>query len=456
LNSFVPKISNFFSLKAGHKRSIKAKKNILQSFIVKGLNMLVSFTLVPITINYLSPTTYGVWITITSIVAWFGFFDVGLGHGLRNRFAEAIANKNHKLARQYVSTTYAVVSILIISLVLIFIIINPIINWNSILNISNEALRQNELTILSLIIFSFFGLNFVFQLVNTLLTADQNPSAAALIDFIGKAVSLLIIWFLVKEADGSIIKLGFVLSGTPVVVLMIASIYLFKGRFKQYMPSISYVDFTKAKDLLNLGIKFFIIRISAILLYSTNSIIISQLFGPDQVTPYSISMSYFNTILLMVNIVVSPFWSAITEAWVKKEYSWIKKSMNILIIFWIIMVALGILMVLVSKLVYRYWIGEEIQIAFSLSFLACCWVLSMSWNSTFSQFLYGVGAVRLQAYLVILLSVLNLPLAIILGKKYGVEGILMANILVSFVQMFVYPIQYYKIINFNAKGIWRT
>lgn len=269
--------------------------------------MLVSFTLVPITINYLNPTTYGVWITITSIVAWFGFFDVGLGHGLRNRFAEAIANKNHKLARQYVSTTYAVLSILIISLVLIFTIINPIINWNSILNISNEALRQNELTILSLIIFSFFGLNFVFQLVNTLLTADQNPSAAALIDFIGKAVSLLIIWFLVKEADGSIIKLGFVLSGTPVVVLMIASIYLFKGRFKLYMPSISYVDFTKAKDLLNLGIKFFIIRISAILLYSTNSIIISQLFGPDQVTPYSISMSYFNTILLMFNIVVSPF-----------------------------------------------------------------------------------------------------------------------------------------------------
>lgn len=36
----------------GHERSVKAKKNILASFIIKGLGIAISLVLVPLTINY--------------------------------------------------------------------------------------------------------------------------------------------------------------------------------------------------------------------------------------------------------------------------------------------------------------------------------------------------------------------------------------------------------------------
>lgn len=94
------------------------------------------------------------------------------------------------------------------------------------------------------------------------------------------------------------------------------------------------MKFDKAKDLFSLGAKFFIIQIAAILLYQTNTIIISQLFGPEQVAPYNIAFQYFSIIMMVFSIIVSPFWSAFTEAWVKNDIQWIKNIMNKLFKVW--------------------------------------------------------------------------------------------------------------------------
>ncbi len=88
-------IINF--LNKGHIRSIGAKKNIFASFVIKGSSIIVGLFLVPLTINYLSPTKYGIWITLSSIIGWFSFFDIGLGNGLRNKFTEAVSNGKHEL-----------------------------------------------------------------------------------------------------------------------------------------------------------------------------------------------------------------------------------------------------------------------------------------------------------------------------------------------------------------------
>ena len=99
--------------KSSSSRTLNAKKNIIASFAIKSVSMLIGLMLVPMTIHYVSKTQYGIWITLSSIVGWIGFFDIGLGNGLRNKFAEAVAKKKYKLAKIYVSTTYAVVSIII-------------------------------------------------------------------------------------------------------------------------------------------------------------------------------------------------------------------------------------------------------------------------------------------------------------------------------------------------------
>ena len=121
-------------LTRGHERSLEAKKNILASFVIKGFSISISLLMVPLTINYVNPTQYGIWLTLSSIVAWFSFFDVGFGNGLRNRFAEAKALGNLEKARTYVSTTYAVLTMIFSGVWLIFVAGNQFIDWSKVLN----------------------------------------------------------------------------------------------------------------------------------------------------------------------------------------------------------------------------------------------------------------------------------------------------------------------------------
>lgn len=81
-------------LNSKDKRSATVKKNILASFAIKGISIVVSLLLVPMTLGYVSSELYGIWLTLSSIMMWLSFFDVGFTLGLKNKLAEAIALNN--------------------------------------------------------------------------------------------------------------------------------------------------------------------------------------------------------------------------------------------------------------------------------------------------------------------------------------------------------------------------
>jgi len=438
---------------SGHERTLRAKKNIAALFIIRGLNIAVGLALVPLTLNYLDPTRYGIWITLSSIIGWFGFFDIGLGHGLRNRFAEALATGNHGLAKIYVSTTYAILAIIIVGVLLLFYIFNPLINWNSVLNAGQHIVAPNELSVLALVVFTFFCLQFIFKLINTILIANQSPAKASSFDLLGKILALALIVILLKTTKSSLIYLGIVMSISPVFVLFTASFWFFTRKYKVFRPSIKSVDFSKASDLLSLGGKFFIIQIEAVILYQTNNMIIAHLFGPEQVTPYNVAFKYFSVLMMAYTIVVTPFWSAFTEAWAKQEIQWIKNIMRRLINLWVVVFIVGLIMLICSPWIYGIWVGDTVNVAYSMSALIAAWVLIKTWNSIFSQFLNGIGKISLQLIIGFCAAVVNVPLAIVLGKLLGIEGIFLGNIFLSLVTVFVYPIQYKRLLNGTASGI---
>jgi O-antigen/teichoic acid export membrane protein len=450
LSRFNSIIKNFFT--DGNQRSIKAKRNILGLVIIKGCSIAISLLIVPITIHYINPTRYGIWLTLSSIVGWFGFFDVGLGHGLRNRFAEAVTNGRYDLARIYISTTYAILSIIVIGMLVIFSCINPFINWSNIL--SAPADMSKELGILAFIVFVFFCLQFVLRLITTIITANQQPAKASVFDLVGSLVSLIIIFILTKTTSGNLIYLGTVLSFTPAFVLAASSAWFYLHQYRKFAPSLKYVNFSYARDLMSLGVKFFIIQVAGVILYQTSNLIIAHLYGPEQVTPFNIAYKYFSIITMAFSIIMVPFWSATTEAWIKKDIPWIKNAINSLVFIWLLMGIVTIIMLIFSDYIYRLWVGKEIEVPKSISVVIAVYVLINSWCNIFSQFLNGVGKIKLQLYFGIFGSIVNIPVAIFLGKNLGIYGVILATCLLGLLNAVWSPIQYLKLINFKAKGIW--
>ncbi len=436
----------------GHSRTVNAKKNILASLMIRGCSIAISLVLVPLTINYVNPTKYGIWLTLSSLVSWFGFFDIGFGNGLRNKFAEAKAKGQHKLARIYVSTTYAILIIIIIAVLILFFCINPFLNWTRILN--TPANMADELSLLAIIVFLFFCMQFVLQLITTILNADQRPAKASFFNFLGSLFSLIIIYILTKTTSGNLIYLGLSFALTQVLVLGASSIWYFTHEYKQYAPSVKYVRFRFARNLMSLGLKFFIIQISFVVLYETSIIIIAQLFLPETVTPYNIAYKYFSVIPMVFGIVMIPFWSAYTEAYIKKDFDWIRASIKKLIRIWLLFSIGALVMLFFSDKIYKLWVGPDIKISFMLSATIFLYVVINAWNMIFSVFLNGVGKIKLQLYFSILGSLINIPLALFLGRQIGVSGVVLSTCLLGLLNAIWSPIQYFKIIRGKAKGIW--
>ncbi len=443
-------ITNFFT--KGHERSILAKKHIAYSLFLKGISIIVGLAFVPLILNYLDAERYGIWLTLSSIITWFSFFDIGLGNGLRNRFAEALSNNNHNLARIYVSTTYAILGVIFILIIVIFLLINPLLDWQMILN--TTVVETKELAIVAQIVFVFFILRFFFKLIGTILMADQRPAINNAFGPIGNILALLIIFILTKSTEGSLIILSAVLSIVPVIVLVIATFLFFFKDYRKYAPSFKYVDLSKSKELLGLGFKFFFIQIASIVFFSTTNFLIAQFSNQESVAAYNVAYKYLFIVNMVYGIILAPFWSAVTDAFSRKDYIWIKKSLRKLNILSGIMVLALLGALLISPYVFKLWIGDKLVIPFSLSLVITLYLMQKVVTAPFSMFINGLGKLKLGLYVVTVKLILFIPLAYILGKKYGALGIVFSLLLMQIISLIIGPIQVFKIINQKANGIW--
>lgn len=448
----ISKLTRFFS--QGHERSVRAKKNILALVLRKGIGIGISFLMVPLLIEWLNPTRYGVWLTVSSFISWFYIFDIGLGNGLRNKFAEALAKNEHERAKTLVSTTYAILSLISLGLLVVFALLYGFINWSKVFNTPIDF--HNEVTLLVLIVFAFFCLQFVVKIISTILTADQKPAIAGFFNTISSAVALLAIFLFSPLGSGNLVQVGIIMSGTNLLVPFIASIFFFKKRYRAYSPSFASVDFKYARDLMGLGFKFFIIQIGALIIYSTNNIIISHLFSPADVTVYNVAFKYFSIITIGFSIVVTPFWSAYTEAFHKNDLGWIRRTIQKQVWFWALSVIALVVMVFSSDFVYRIWVGEAIRVPFSLTLGVALYVAITTWNSIYVSFINGVGKVKIQFYSAVFGAIVNIPLCILLAKtlNMGIVGIILATCCTAILAAVWTPTQYFKIINNRATGIW--
>lgn len=73
-------ILNYFK---NEDRSKNIQANIVGSFFLKGISIILSLVVVPLTIDYISPYQYGVWITLSSVIGWLSFLILDLEMDLR-------------------------------------------------------------------------------------------------------------------------------------------------------------------------------------------------------------------------------------------------------------------------------------------------------------------------------------------------------------------------------------
>lgn len=452
MNNFINKIYTKLGINSARTKNVS--NHVLWSFLYKGGSLIATFLLVPLTISYLDTENYGVWLTLSSFIAWFSFFDIGLGNGLRNKFAEAKAKGEIELAKGYVSTAYYTIGSICAIFFVLSLIVGYFVDWWKVFN--TGITMQREFRLLMPVVFGCFSLQLIAKLIASVYTADQNHSFSGKINFIIALSSLFIIWLLTIGAESSLLLFGIIFSCLPIIVLLVFNVFAFSGRYKDYLPKRAYWKRKYFNDIFGLGLSFFIIQISIVVLNTTDNFIITQLFGPEEVVPYSIAYKYIGISLMLCTMTFTPFWSSITAAYAKSEFEWIRKSMKTLIRISILVVCIILLLVLTAPIAYEILSNGKVEVPLKLTLWMAIYFTITVLFVPYTFFLNGVGKIRIQMYTTAFAAIINIPLSILLVRYFGMgsEGVIIATIIGILPNLVLFPIHYKKLINQVAIGIW--
>jgi O-antigen/teichoic acid export membrane protein len=442
------------AIENGHERTVLARKNIFMAVVFKGIGVLIGFAYFPLSLDYLGPAKFGIFLTLTSVIDWFAEFDIGIGNGLRNRLGEALADKDNTRARGYVSTAYFFVGSIFSGFALIFVAISFLLPWTDWLQA--DASMQTEIATLAMLMFAAFAVNFISSMVYQIFYAFQRTAIVDLFSLLTKVAFLLIIFFLIYFTEDSLLLFGAGKTVTFALVPVIVGIYYYRNEFRPYRPSLKYVKKAYFKSLFSLGIQFFIIKMAMVVIHQTNNFLIASYVSLEGVTEYEAAYKYLSIFLMLFVIMTNQLWGASIEAYQKKDMEWMQNSVITVIKVWFGTVVVSILMILISPFVFKLWLQDKIAIPMLLTILVSVSIALTNWVNMFNLILNGTGKIRLQMFAWILAGVLNIPLSIYFAQnlELGTIGIVLGTIVSMIPLIILSPIQVWKILKLKDKGLW--
>ena len=424
------------------------------SFVAKALTLIAGLVTMPIVYNSLDKYQFGVYATLTSIISWVDLFDFGITQGLRNRLTEARADGDINAARKYISTSYILLFLIAITLFVLYCLFCRVINWQTILNA--KELDRGLLDSMAFWVFSLFLVRFVASVITKVYYAFQKSYLVDVTILIGKIAYLIVLLLLSSLGRITLFNVAILQSSISAIIPILASIYFFLIDEKPYRPSIRMVDFKVTGHIMGLGWQFFIISISLLIIHSGNNFLISQFVDPASVPAYSLSYQLLSYILLIYTIIITPLWSAYTEAWKKNDIEWICQTMRMMKRIFMLFVVVCAIVVAFTPYIFRVWIGEKADVPILMAGAVAIMILLDMWIRIFDFFINGVGKIRVQMIVNIIMACLNIPLAFLFSVicHMGAIGVVIASIISFGVSAVVSPLQANMLLNGTAKGVW--
>ncbi len=422
-----------------HELSSMYFKQFSATLVIKGLSAIISIIYVPIVLGFLDQEKYGIWVTLTTIVHWIRILDIGMGGGMRNKLGEAISLNQHHLGRIHVSTTYGILGGIYLLALIMFYIINPSLNWQSILNTS--IISQSELARIALISVTFIILGFILQPVTLVYKAHGNSAAGDFIQLLISFISLLFIWLASLWADkGNLLLLAWIVTGIPVLVYLVASVYTFLFKFPHFRPSFRMIKISESKGLFTLSLQFLVSAITSLIIYGSISFVIVHLFSPKEVTVFNIAYSIFNLPIVLISLLTAPTLPLVTQAYTKRDYNWIRFMLRRINKMSYLIVAGIIIMIVLSPLIYRVWIGDKATIPFMLSASLGIYAIINVLQIPYSTFTNGTGKILINTILSPISIGVYVILSILLSKWLdNVIGVSLALSITCLIGLIILP-----------------
>jgi O-antigen/teichoic acid export membrane protein len=402
--------------------------------------------MVPITLSCLGEYKNGVWLTISSILLWIDNMDIGLGNGMRNKLAAYLAHDEKLKARILVSSSFAMLTFIVIPIMLVFVGLIVVSNNYHLLNIDSALISNLDQILIISVILAFT--TFIFKLTGNFYMGLQLPAISNLLIATGQTLAIAGTYVLYLSGSHSLLHIALVNLVSPLFVYAVAYHYTFYFKYPHLRPSMSLVSIKESKNVISIGLQFFMIQIASVILFMTSNILISKLFSPALVTPYQITYRYFSIMLVVFTVICMPFWNATTDAYARNDIQWIRRTerkLNMLMVYGFLAL---VIMVLLSNYVYSIWVGNKVNIPIHLSASIALYFFILIVSLRYSVILNGLNILRIQLSFIVPATIVFLPLAWFVCNTWGtVTSLVLTMCLVNTPGLIANAWKYYQLIH---------
>ena len=400
----------------------------LLSVVARLVAIAISFVTVPLVVGYLGAERYGMWLTLSSLVAILSPLDLGIGNGLMQVVSDASGRDDRDAARRAVSTALVLLTAIAFGIAAVALVANPVISWARVFNVtSSQALAEAGPA--ALVLITIFAIGLPLSIAGVIQSASQSGFVTSLWSIAGSVGSLAALLAAIQARAG-LPLLIMALAGAGLVAALLNGILLFGWQRPWLTPRLRDFRARVAGPLLRVGVLFVILQLAGAAAYQIDNLVIAQIMGAQAVQQYAIPLRLFSVAPTLLSFALLPLWPAYREALSRGDAEWVGKTLRRSIrLALLINVPAALLLVITGPFILNMWVGSAVSPTSLLLIGLGIWIVMNSFNGPLAMLLNGANVIAFQAVCAILMAAANVALSVFLVAHIGVSGAVYGSII---------------------------
>lgn len=389
------------------------------------LAMLIS---VPLTLRYLGPERFGLWMAISAVISMLGFADFGLGNGLLNAVSHASGRGDRRSIHASVSNGFIMLAAIGGLILVLFLFVYRHVPWPSVFNVSSTTAALESGPVVLVLVACFIA-TLPLGATQKIQLGLQQGYWGNLWETLGSVLGLLGI-IVATQLQAGLPWIALSMAGVPVIFRAVNTLVFFGYQEKALRPRIGHVDPGVIRRLIRTGFLFFVLQLAVIVGFQSDNIIIARILGVEAVAGYDVALKLSTLPAMFIGLVVVAQWPAYGEALTRGDTAWIRQTFGRTVrLSLLFAVPFALVLLTWGDALIRIWAGPDVIPSTGLLVGMSIWSVLMVLGSVIAALLNGLHVVRFQAINSLLMATANIVLSIYLVGQIGVVGAIAGTIL---------------------------
>lgn len=409
--------------------------------VAKVIAAAVMFISVPLTLGYLGPERFGLWMTISAAIAMLGFADFGLGNGILNAISHANGRSDKAAIHQFVSNGFIALTAIAGVMTLVFIAAYGHVPWPALFNVRSAAAVLESGPVTFILAICFFA-TLPLGVTQKIQLGLQRGHWGYMWEAVGSIMGLIGI-VIATQLQAGLQWIALSMAGLPLLSRAVNTFLFFGYQAESLRPRFAHFDFAVIKRLIRTGIMFFVLQLAVIIGFQSDNIIIARILGAEAVAGYDVALKLATVPAMFIGLIVAAQWPAYGEASARGDTDWIRRTFARTIRLGLsIAIPFACILFVWGDVIIRIWAGDQVVPSVALLGGMSVWSVLVVLGSVIAALLNGLHIVKFQAVSALLMATANILISIYLVNKIGVLGAILGTI-VSYTILTLFPCSYY-------------